>query len=239
MICAPHLSGIGTNCIVNGTNLLTVSSAQRFTQQPAQLTQIPYELSSAIERIQCGVSYDELINPEMDEYEKHTFAFLGSMIEVGIINKMKARSVSGCKDCLNIFGEDIKIRDSFMSKKIRSSSSHTVQPCVSTVNIIVASSTFMKILKSQIDFNDLIAAILPCLDIDQLYDSSSFQNHQSHNIMSNTAIQLTHKEEFVRSIVNEFMHIKSRKICDRITTQEHKGVNIRKRNTKNTIFAGQ
>lgn len=238
LVCAPNLSAEKTNCIISASDLLTVSSAQQLIQQSARgQTQLSYEGSSAIERIQIEMCFDELINPEIDDFQKHTFAFLASTIEANIIKKLQARSVSGCKDCLNIFNENDKINDRFLTKKNRSS--NIDQPCRSTVNIIVAGTTVMTNLQSEshVEFDVLIKAILSCLDIDQLYELSQFDDHQGHGILLNSS--QTHKEQFISNILREFMHIKSRKICNRITVEEHKGKNKRKLNTKNTIFAGQ
>lgn len=235
LICTPHLSSSTTNCIISGTDILTVSSAvQSNQQQILQQMQPSIEVLSAIERIQLESNYDELINSERDEYEQHTFAFLASNIEKRIFKKMEARTKSGCKDCLKVFDENTKIDDSFLKKK--SSSIKIVQPCSSTVNILVASSTIMKNLQSQvsyIDFDVLTKAVLSCLDIDQLYILSNFNDHHCHEM------SLSSKEQFISGIIREYMHTKSMKICDRVTTEEHKGRNIRKKNTKNIIFAGQ
>lgn len=240
LICTPHLSADKTNCIISATHLLTVSSAQQPTPQPAKhQTPLSFDLSSAIERIQIEMDYDTLINPELDEYERHIYAYLASIIETNISKKIMARSASGCIECLNTFNENTKINDSFLKKK--NETSHIVQPCQSTVDIVVASSTFMKSLQSvtHADFNILLNAILPCLDIDLLYDSSNFNEHQIHGLQSNSQMPLTHKEQFISKILREYMHIKSKKICGRITAEEHKAGNIRKKNTKNIIFAGQ
>lgn len=242
LICTPHLSSKGTNCVINGTNLLTISSAQLPIQQQAKQPMQPsIEVLSAIDKIYLEFDYDGLINPGMDDYEKHTHAFLASTIEKKIIEKIGARTVSGCKNCLKIFEENTKISDSFITKKSRSI--QIIQPCSSTVDILLATSTIIKNLQSQIpsiDFNILIQYVVPFLDIDRLYNFSDFNAHNSNETSSNDILKLsTHKEEFISSVIREFMHIKSKKICDRITTEEHKGRNIRKRNTKCTIFAGQ
>lgn len=175
----------------------------------------------------------------MDDYERHLNAYLASTIETNIIKKIMARPISKCSDCLHAFNENIKIEDSFLKKK--SETSNIVQPCRSTVNIVVASNAIMEALQSiaHIDFNTVLRAILPCLDIDSLFDSSDFNGHQNEGLASNIRVSLSHKEQFICCILREYMHLKSKKICDRITAEEHKAGNIRKKNTKNIIFAGQ
>lgn len=240
LICTPNLSAKGTNCIISATNLLTVSSAHTPTKTPAiHQAQLPEEVSSAIERIQSGMDYNSLINQEMDDYERHTHAYLASIIETNVTKNMKNRSLTECMDCLNIFSENNKFNDSFLKKK--GQSKHISQPCSSTVEIVMASSTIMKNLQSvtHIHFNIMLNAILSCLDIDLLYDRSNFNDHENHDVQSNSLESLEHKDQFIRKILREYLHIKSRKICNRVTAEEHKAGNIRKRNTKNIIFAGQ
>lgn len=237
LICTPNLSAKGTNCLTSAIHLLTVSSAQQPICQPkTHQTPLPIDVSSVIERIHNDLDYNTLIHAEMDDYERHLNAYLASTIETNIIKKIMARPISKCSDCLHAFSENVKIEDSFLKKK--SQTSNIVQPCRSTVNIIVASNAIMKILQSigHIDFNIVLRAILPCLDIDSLFDSSDFIEHQNEGRVS---ITLSHKEEFICNILREYMHLKSKKICDRITAEEHKAGNVRKKNTKNIIFAGQ
>lgn len=241
LICTPNLSSRSTNCIIDGTDLLTVSSAQKPAQQQATHQMQPQiEFSSAIDRIHSEFNYDELINFQMDEYDQHIHAYLASTVEKNIMKRMKARTKSGCIDCLGVFAENSKVYDSFLDKK--SKSTHVVQPCSSTVNILIVCSSIMKHLQtliSYINFDTLIEAIIPFLDIDQLYEISNFYVHDKHNTSSNSQSLSTHKIQFLSSIIREYMHIKSIKIGDRITAEEHKGRNIRKKHTKNIIFAGQ
>lgn len=238
LICTPFLSAKGTNCIISATNLLTVSSEQQSTQKPRKqpLSETSSRVIESIE-MKFEADYNGLINSERDEYDQHINAYLASIIENNIIEKNIARSVSGCKDCLNVFPENIRINDSFLTKK--NQSSYIRQPCKSTVDIIVASNTIMKSLAQLLDhveLNDVVNTTLHCLDIDEIFDSSNFNAHQNNNM---PPISLTHKEQFVCNILSEYMHIKSKKICDRVTAEEHKAGNIRKKNTKNIIFAGQ
>lgn len=241
LICTPNLSSRGTNCIIDGTSILTVSSTTLPDQKQAlQQNQPSVEIVSVLEKIVMEFNYDGVINSEINEYEKHTHAFLATIVEKNVMKKMEARKMSGCIDCLNVFDENTRIDDSFLKKK--SQSTHVVQPCSSTVHILVSSSTIMKNLQSQtryVDFDNTIKTILSCLNIDRLYESSHFNDHDWHSIPSDSLSFPTHKEQFISSIIREYMHIKSTKICNRITTEEHKGKNIRKQHTKNIIFAGQ
>lgn len=241
LICTPNLSSRATNCIIDGTDLLTVSSVlQPAQKQATQQIQPSIQVMSAIEKFQLEFGYYDLINSNIDDYERHTHAFVASNVQQKIMKNMEARSVSGCKDCWKVFDENTRLNDGLLAKK--GQTAHIIQPCISTVNILIVFSTIVKYLQSQItyiDFDILIRAIWPCLDTDSLYEASNFIDHDGHSTASNSAILSTHKEQFINSIIREYMHIKSIKICDRITTEEHKGRNIRKKHTKNVIFAGQ
>lgn len=96
-----------------------------------------------------------------------------------------ARSVSECIDFPNTFNENSKINDSSLKKKNRTS--HFVQSRQSTVDIVINSSTVLECLQSDthVDFKILLNAIILCLDIDLLYDTSDINGHQSHGMLSN------------------------------------------------------
>lgn len=72
------------------------------------------------------------------------------------------------------------------------------------------------------------------LDIEVLYDRTSFDLHGEQSKVSS----LTHREEFILSIVYECMKIKSNEIGARIT-EEEQGKYVRHNNKKKTHEAGQ
>lgn len=187
--------------------------------------------------IEMDLHYEELINiDEMDPYDRNQCAYLASAIEANIIQKILSQSLSACQDCINVFSENAKTFNSFVAKKNRTKT--CAQPCSSTMNVVVASCSLLIHLESfgYAEFNSTAKTIFNNLNIDELYYSSDFSTHQIQGI---EVYSSTHKEQFVSNIILEYMHMKSRKIGNKITTEEHKGNFIRKKLTRSVIDAHQ
>lgn len=230
LVCMPYLSARKGNCTLNSTNILTVSSAQKPAHHPLRpaLNQVPgLEINDD--------KYSEILNREIDLYEKHMLSFIASNIQKNIMKNILKGSKSSCQCCLNVFGENSKICDSFIAKKNRTKS--LAQPNVSTMEIIAVANAVFELLQSHahVEFHIMARTIMNQLNIDELYDSSSFDNHQNSRSMHG----LTHKEEFIYHIISEYMDMKSKKIGKRITIEEQNGRAIRKKLTRNIILAGQ
>lgn len=229
LVCMPHQSARNGNCIINSTNVLTVSSAHQPTQQ---ISKLPLH---QVEAIEIDIEeFDNLLHEEIEPYDQHIRAIVASTVEKNIVKRISLRSVSGCQDCLAVFSENQRVFDEFIAKKDRTKR-HT-QPCSSSVYIISACNSVFKLLQSHAHVNiDVMAkTIFNNLDTDQLYDSSLFQNHQ--NYMTNN---LTHKEQFIYDIIFEYLCLKSKKIGKRITIEEQNGRALRRKLTRNIILAGQ
>lgn len=112
LICMPHLSARKSNCILNSTNVLTISSAQQSEQQ---LSQPSFNDIKEIE-MEEDIFHD-LSDAEDEPYKKHMRAIVASNIETNIIKKILKRSLSACQDCLNVFPGNTKIFDSLIAKK--------------------------------------------------------------------------------------------------------------------------
>lgn len=83
LVCMPHLSARSGNCIIDSTNVLTVSSAKQETQQPSQP---PFDQVKAVE-IDIAEFHD-LLGVEIEPYEQHMRAILASTVENKIIKKI-------------------------------------------------------------------------------------------------------------------------------------------------------
>lgn len=137
LLFCTHISG-HTNCNVEFPDaLLEVSSAPQ------------YKATSDInilraEAIEISEEYETLIMAESTPYEQHVNALVASTIEMDIIRTIKAQSA--CQDCMNVFSENAKINNNFIAKK-QYSGQRPKQPCISTMDILLASNEIMKILQ--------------------------------------------------------------------------------------------
>lgn len=223
LFCVPHLSAGGTNCNLDYVNILTVSSY--VLPQPEK-----EPLGNEIE-IEFEKSYDDLLNLSLDPYEQHMCAILASSVETKIIRNIKLQTNSACQNCSEVFGENHKIYDSFISKK------NGNQPCSSTRDLIVVCNSVFTLLRAReqyINFKTVSKSVFKVLQINRLYEFSDFESHHranNHQIM-------THKELFIFTLVEEYMHMKSIKIGERLTIKEQ-GPSIRRNATRNIILAGQ
>lgn len=233
LVCMPYLSARNANCILNSSNVLTVSSAQQ-PSQPLQPSQPSFEHVEEIE-IEVDIFHD-LLNENINPYEKHLIAIAATNIEKKIYENISKRSLSACQDCLNVFSENLKIFDSFVAKKNRTKQYH--QPCSSTVYIISACNLLIKRLESEpyVDIHVLAKTIFNRLDTEELYDSSLFNTHQNPTCRRNN---LGHKEQFILDVLFEYLNLKSKKIGKRITIEEQNGRAIRKNLTRSILLAGQ
>lgn len=231
LFCTPHISG-DTNCNTEfPSDLLDASSrCQHSSSSLDQNTVV------RAEEFEIAIDYDTLISDDLEPYERHLCALSASGVEAKIIRSLKSKSVSECQDCLNVFRENEKITDTFIAKK-QERGQLIEQPCSSTVNVILASEKIMQILKSSehIEFASMIKTIFNNLDIDSLYTSSLFSLH-CHEKVTNV---YSHKEDFIFKILETYMHMKSKKICERISEEERGETIKRKKLRRAIILAGQ
>lgn len=228
LFCVPHLSAHRTNCNLDLVEILTVSSVDQLRQLPPQNS-----LSTGNE-FEIGIGYDVLLNNTLDLYQQHMCAYLAVSIETKIVGNINKRTISGCQDCSKVFEENIKIFDCFVAKK------NFAQPCSSTRDIIVVCDSVFKLFQTNehIAFESMSKTIFKVLDIDRLYELSHFNDHRKAVVNQINGMDMTHKEQFIYSILEEYMHMKSQKIGKRITYEEQ-GPKIRRNATRNIIMAGQ
>lgn len=210
LLVMPHMSSKHTNCnYFDVSDLLTVSS-----QSITKPSKSDIKNANAIE---LDTDYKVLISTELDPYEEHLVAFISSGIETNIIRKLRAQSVSGCQHCPSAFRENNRIYDTFIAKK-KKSGHEMSQPCSSTRDIVMAANSIFKLLQgsTNVDFNTMGKTIWNCLDLEALYNSTSFDSH-SHTGASDS---FTHKEYFVFQIVEEYLLLKSCNIGRRVTDEE-------------------
>lgn len=163
LVCMPHLSARSGNCIISSTNVLTVSSAQRKTQQPSQPS---FDQVKAVE-IDI-VEFRSLLDVEIEPYEQHLRAIIASTVEENIIKKISIHSKSTCQDCSSVFSENIKIIIILIAKKQKTK--QISQPCSSTVNIISSCNVAIGLLQSYtyVDIHVVAKTIFCNLDREEM-----------------------------------------------------------------------
>lgn len=231
LVCMPHVSARSGNCILNSTNVLTVSSGI----QPEKKSKALQFLQ--IKPLEVDMSkFDELIQADEEPYEQHLRAYVASQVEKKIIGKITSQSKIACQDCLSVFSENPKIFDAFIDKKSRTK--EISQPCFSTVHILRCCDVLIELLQAEeyINFNVLAKTAFTMISTDELYASTVFGTHEQTNC---TQTGLTHQDKFIYEVILEYMIMKSSKIGKRITIEEQNCRAIRRKLTRSIIFAGQ
>lgn len=234
LFCTPHISGDSkTNCNMDFPDaLLEVSS-----EQPTRLHESKIEKILRAEEIEIELNFHEITFCDMNPYEKHICVLSASAIEESINQQIKIRPISACQDCLNIFNENDKTFDSLIEKKQRRGQ-HINYPCSSTIKIVQVIDKIVKSLQSfdHIACENMMKTTLEILEVDSLYESSEFD---LHIFKQETNTPITHKEQFVLNIVNEYVKMKSKEICSRIAAEEQRESRKKRKEKKIKMLAGK
>lgn len=235
LICSPHLSAEKTNCVINSTEILKVSSGQKSAVSQNTSESIPKAL-------EIEMDYFAVINSLFDPYSLHCFALAATNVEKNIKRNIRSRPKSGCKECALVFDQNKKICDELIARKMIKTDD-LFQPCLSTLNLVKITESIPNYTPSGdfVAFKDMAITIFGLLDTDSLYERSNF-NHQTnltqHQTISNGHGGMTHKDEFIYSIVLELMHLKSKKIGNKITAEEREEALIKRKKKKEKMLAG-
>lgn len=236
LFCTPFLSSIvKTNCFVEFPQQLLEVSSQA-SSIPQHLIQRNTVLQAR--EIEIEADFNTFINIELEPYDKHKFALQASMVEAEIKKKYKAQTASACQDCLSIFGENLRMFDELVAKKLERGDI-AAQPCFSTMHIILACEGVNDLLQSnaQIDYINVAKTIITqCLDIDFLFETSQFESHSKNRIEN---CPFSHKENFILDVVMTFLHMKSKEMCAKITLEEQEEQRKRRKQRRNRINQGR
>lgn len=220
------------NCISNDTGVLTVSSAR---PKPSKADGTPAQSYE----IEIEFDYLAAIDEEIDKFDQHLCAYIASSIETKIKDTIEKCSKKECIECICVFAENSKFQDDFIALKSTTKSLH--KPCKSTVNIVKATNKILSLLENNrhtalsFTYERTLQTIMSHLLIEELYTESLFDQHLMAE--ENSGI-FTHKENFIRKVINEYMKLKSKKIGNRIS-EEERGEYIRHKNKKRVHEAGQ
>lgn len=209
LVCHPLTTSVGHNVISNATGILTIPAAHGKKTTASTETE---------EFETITINFTEAISHEidrMDPFEIHTCAYVASCIENEIRKRSKTSTKISCAECVDILSQDMKINDQLLAKK----NDVTVQPCESTVDIVVFSNAAINLITSDLkrNFDGVQKTIISYLDMNKVYTGSDF-------IHSND----DHKEKFVAEVVRTYLKLKSQNIGNRVTDEE-RGAFIRNR----------
>lgn len=213
------------NCQNDVTKILFVSSEKTIKEKPNihqdLMKLIDFDIESPVEE-----SFESSI-ATLPSIQKHFRAYMASIAELNVIQKIVRSGKKKCLKCINIFIENEITDDEFISFKSENSDLH--QPCKSTVDIIHDVERLLKnygVLEET--FEASVTHILSQIDISQLYTHSEFgEDHETN-----------HKSTLIRLVVETYLDKRSTdasKIISRLCQSEL----VRHKKLKDTHRAGQ
>lgn len=193
-----------SNVMEPGTKILTVSS----NRPPANNSVFQHD-----EGFDEFVSEEDFmdsfnVSPYIDDTHSHSLAYMASIIEAKIIGG-KQRLIK-CENCVGVFIENELLEDSFIRFKARKS--NVMQPCRSTFEICKFVDSLVKSCEERASsYKAVVVEILRKISFDTLYPSSDFEKHSTKG----------HKYDFVKKIIELYMHMKSVHIAKSFTLKTH------------------
>lgn len=226
----PHISGEKTNCNIAFPDALLEVSSTTYRSEA-------FDISSAPQNIEILQDYSDLIVAESGLYELHVSALTASRVQSEMSRDIKARTLISCQNCLQVFDENLKCSDNFIQRK-QNRGQHIDQPCLSTMNIVLAANEICKIVESA-DYIDIVSmanTIFKNLDIDSLYEFSDFDTHAHKEVLRG---ELYHKNQFILNVVRKYLILKSKEIAYRVVIEEQTEAINKRKSRRKTILAGK
>lgn len=222
--------------ISNATGILTVSSRRLMSMTSS--TQARAQAQSQAQILELDIDYDRIMLNEingMDAYDRHLSAYLALCIEEKLTKISHHKNK--CSECADVLlAANDRMNDGLLAMKT-TAFEPAKQPLFSTLKIVVFANAVMKAISSQSDqgndFDTVCKTIFNYLDIDDLYSTERFEQHEQQE-----SITYTHKEDFVIRVVQTYMTFKSEKIGRKIA-DEARGELIRHKNKDAVHLAGQ
>lgn len=148
------------------------------------------------------------VSPYIDDTHSHSVAYMASILEAKIIGGK--RRIIKCEDCVGVFIENELLEDSFIRFKARKS--NVMQPCRSTFDICKFADSYVKCCeKRSASYQAVVIQILRKMSFETLYTSSDFEKHPGKG----------HKYDFVKQIIELYLHMKSVHIAKSFTLKTH------------------
>lgn len=146
------------------------------------------------------------VSQYVDDAHSHSLAYMASLLEAKIIGSK--RRIIKCDDCVGAFIQNELIEDSFIRFKARKS--NIMQPCRSTFEICKFVDNYAKSCDPS-SYKSVVILILRNISFGSLFTSTDFEKHSERG----------HKYEFVKNIVELYMHMKSVHIAKCFTLDLH------------------
>lgn len=227
----PHMSGDKqTNCNIGFPDALLEVSSKTYRSES-------FDVSSVQQNIEILMDYSDLIRAESGLYELHVSALTASRVQFEMSRDIKAQKKISCQNCLQVFNENPKCSDNLIERK-QNRGQHIDQPCLSTMNIVLAANEICKIVETA-DYIDIVSmanAIFTNLEIDSLFEFSDFDTHVHEE---NPQGNLNHKEQFLLRVVKKYLIMKSKEIAYRIVIEEQTDAIKNRKSRRKTILAGK
>lgn len=209
-----------SNCQNDITKILFVSSAKH--------VKADRDVSQAMETLK---DFD-FLNPGVSAQnfaaiKNHSMAYMASVVEMSVIQKIIRRGKDKCLKCVDVFIENTITHDEFI--EFQSANSGMYQPCQSTVDIISDIERYLeKYAGLEVSFEASMEHVLKNIDISSYYTLSEFADGHNHS----------HKVDLIRLIAETFLDKSSTDGC-KILTRESKMSLVRNKKLKDTHRMGQ
>lgn len=193
-----------SNVIEPGTKILTVSSNRPGTSKQTDF------VDEGFDDFNFGDDFEDTFHVAqyVDDAHSHSLAYMASVLEAKIIGG-KRRHIK-CEDCIRALIENELLEDSFIYFKARKS--NILQPCRSTFEICKFVDKYVQSCEEKsAPYQAVLIQILRKMSYQTLYTSSNFENHSEYG----------HKYEFIKKIIELYMHMKSVHIAKCFTLKTH------------------
>lgn len=203
-------SSAKSNCTNDITEILEISSKREkkivsTNGADIRILEEIYENGEVPNPSQSGIN-DEFKEGGEDEIslQEHSKAYLASLVEAQVIQRIKNRKKKGCILCINVFSENEITTDKFID--FLSTKQTILEPCKSTLDLITTVDVMLENYNSvNASFESTLTHILEKIDLTGFYASSEFGDIHDH------------KNDFVKLIIEVFFDIKSMRLCKLMT----------------------
>lgn len=222
------VAGRGANCLNDITTILEVSSGKKSNSSApvdsAELEMLEhFDYQNRIDNMKCDDI--QILDSNQNPLYQNSIAYLATLVEARVLNTMKQKRCKKCSECMDVFIRNEIITDSFI--QFKSETTEIVQPCKSTVKLLICIETLLKGYESvNVTFSTMLAHTVRKIDATNSYENSIFD--ENHN----------HKHELITLITKTYMDIKSTSQCKLITRISQTKL-IRHKNLKQIHFQGQ
>lgn len=190
-----------SNCTNDITEILEVSSKREKTivsadQEDIQTLKTINENGDVLNPSNVTTDANEVEEEYGILLQEHSKAYLASLVEADVIQRIKNKKKKGCLQCINVFSENVITTDKFID--FLSTKHAILEPCKSMLDLITTVDRMLQNFNSvNVSFESTLTYILEKIDLTEIYTSSEFGEIHDH------------KNEFVKLIIDVYLNIKS------------------------------